>query len=154
MKVGWLVDHTTGTVFDYSSSFRCQAPAECVPLFSSDGVVGLPVSDSNDPLRILGRCVAPCSQDCSNGAQSFECGIDGRTYYNACFRNCANIQVSFNFHCICCVHSLKILSPSIPSLPLSLSSPSIPTSPPHSFFTKDNAPVTHNFMLLPMHNYR
>ena len=106
MEVGLLVDHTTGTLFDYSSFFRCQAPAECVPLFSSDGVVGLPVSDSNDPLRILGRCVAPCSQDCSNGAQSFECGTDGRTYYNACFRNCANVQVSnFSFHYINSVYT-------------------------------------------------
>ena len=76
-------------------AFRCQAPAECVPLLSNDGVVGLPVSNSNDLIRVLGRCVAPCSRDCSSGAQELQCGTDGRTYYNACFRNCANIQVNF-----------------------------------------------------------
>ena len=74
--------------------FRCQAPAECIPLISASGIVGLPVSNSNDPIRVLGRCVTPCSQDCSFGAQDLQCGTDGRTYYNACFRNCANIQVS------------------------------------------------------------
>jgi hypothetical protein len=88
----------TGYTFIPFCNFRCQAPAECIPLFSNNGVVGLPVSDSNDPVRVLGRCVMPCSQDCSNGAQSLQCGTDGRTYYNACFRNCANVQVSLEYH--------------------------------------------------------
>ena len=79
------------------SPFRCQAPAECVPLFSNSGIVGLPVSNSDDVLRLLGRCVEPCSQDCSFGAQNLQCGTDGRTYYNSCFRNCANIQVGFYY---------------------------------------------------------
>ena len=63
-------------------------------MFSNDEVVGLPVSNSHDPHHILGRCVTPCSQDCSFGAEDLQCGADGRTYYNSCFRNCANIQVS------------------------------------------------------------
>ena len=75
--------------------FRCQSPAECIPLFNNDDIAGLPMSNSNDPLHVLGRCVMPCSQDCSFGAQDLQCGTDGRTYYNACFRNCANIQVNF-----------------------------------------------------------
>lgn len=73
---------------------RCRAPAECVPEFRNSDVIGLPVSNRSEPLRLLGLCVEPCSQDCAVGAQNLQCGTDGRTYYNVCYRNCANVQVS------------------------------------------------------------
>ena len=102
MYTSYTVSHSHALFLSlsFSSSFlplyphsRCQPSAECVPLFNNNDVSNLPESASNDPLRLLGRCVEPCSEDCSNGAQNLQCGTDGHTYYNSCFRTCANIQV-------------------------------------------------------------
>ena len=76
-----------------SSPYRCQPSSECIPLLQNNDINSLPDANSNDPVRLLGRCVEPCSEDCSNGAQNLQCGTDGRTYYNSCYRTCANIQV-------------------------------------------------------------
>jgi len=72
---------------------RCQPPAQCVPSFSNAAIVPLPTTGSTAPIRILGRCINPCPQECGSSQQDPKCGTDGRTYFNTCYRNCANVPV-------------------------------------------------------------
>jgi hypothetical protein len=71
------------------NNFRCQPPEQCVPVFDQSSVVSLPLR-SEDPLVIRGKCVAPCSASCTEQDQDLQCGRNGLTYYNTCFRECAN----------------------------------------------------------------
>ena len=73
---------------------RCQPPAQCVPSFSNAAIVPLPTVGSTTPIRTLGRCINPCPQECGSSQQDLKCGTDGRTYFNTCYRNCANVPVS------------------------------------------------------------
>ena len=63
-------------------------------MFDSSYPVTLPTG-SDDPLVIWGECVAPCDASCVSEAKDLQCGRDGLTYYNGCYRICANKQVIF-----------------------------------------------------------
>jgi hypothetical protein len=71
------------------NNFRCQPPEQCVPVFDQSDVVTLPLS-SGDPLVIRGKCVAPCGASCAGQPREPQCGRNGLTYYNSCYRECAN----------------------------------------------------------------
>ena len=51
------------------------------------------MSGVTDPFRISGRCVPPCEARCATSPEDFQCGTDGRTYFNTCFMACVNVQV-------------------------------------------------------------
>lgn len=70
--------------------FRCPRTSECVPVFENDVVVDLPVIGNSSPLKIEGRCVIPCETRCANEPDNVQCGTDGRTYTNSCYRTCAS----------------------------------------------------------------
>ena len=71
-------------------STRCQPPEQCVPVFDQSNVVTLPVIGSDDPLLIRGKCVGPCEASCASDPLDLQCGRDGLTYFNSCYRECAN----------------------------------------------------------------
>lgn len=77
-----------------SNVLRCGAPAECVPNLESSEPVSLPVAGTGQLIRIQGVCIEPCSEDCSAVGTDYQCGTDGRTYENSCWRDCANVPVS------------------------------------------------------------
>ena len=81
--------------FSFSLS-RCQPPEQCVPVFDQSNVVSLPLR-SEDPLVFRGKCVTPCGASCAEQDQDLQCGRNGLTYYNTCFRKCANELV----RCLC-----------------------------------------------------
>ena len=103
-------DHTTLLVFLFKLSIdfkcqlycsilylcRCSEPAECVPVFENSAIINLPVVGDSGPLKIIGRCVEPCESRCVSDPADIQCGTDGRTYTNSCYRMCAssNVQVS------------------------------------------------------------
>ena len=65
---------------------RCDAGLICLP--DCGGSRALPTDLS---FRIRGVCRAPCN--CTDQEQA-ECGIDGCTYRNQCFRECVQVFVS------------------------------------------------------------
>ena len=73
-------------------SYRCLSPAVCVPEFLSDEVRNLP--STNSSFQQLGVCVEPCL--CDSSEVDEECGVDGNTYKNFCFRDCVKVTVSIN----------------------------------------------------------
>ena len=72
---------------------RCHPSERCIPVFDQSNAVILPVG-SDDPLVIKGECVSPCDASCTSEPQDLQCGQNGVTYYNSCYRICANKQVS------------------------------------------------------------
>ena len=73
---------------------RCESPAQCVPVFDSSQVVTLPVEGTDDVLLVRGTCVLPCATSCASEPRSPQCGRNGLTYYNSCYRECADQLVS------------------------------------------------------------
>ena len=61
-----------------------------MPVFDSSNIVTLPVVGSSTPLLIKGQCVAPCEASCAGSAMDLQCGRNGLTYFNSCYRECAN----------------------------------------------------------------
>ncbi len=78
------------------SLVRCPATSECVPVLENSAVIDLPVEGDSQPIKIMGRCIEPCEARCSTDPEIVQCGTDGRTYSNPCYRMCArnNIGVS------------------------------------------------------------
>ena len=78
--------------------YRCPESSECVPVFENSAVIDLPVQGDTDPLKIMGRCIEPCETSCATDPENTQCGTDGRTYSNTCYRLCArnNIGVCEN----------------------------------------------------------
>lgn len=73
--------------------YRCKPPTVCVPEFSSYEPRNLP--STNSTYQQVGVCVDPCN--CDN-TENYECGSDGNTYKNSCFRECVKATVSFLEH--------------------------------------------------------
>lgn len=76
---------------------RCQSPEQCVPVFDQSNTITLPVVGSDDPLLIRGKCIAPCETSCGSDPMNLQCGRSGLTYYNSCYRECANELVSAGY---------------------------------------------------------
>ena len=68
---------------------RCLSPATCIPEFSSTSARNLP--SVNSTFLHVGRCIDPCECD---DTENEECGLDGNTYMNKCFRECVKVVVS------------------------------------------------------------
>ena len=68
---------------------RCLYPARCVSEFRSTTVRELPKISTT--FRERGVCISAC--DCTDDVDK-QCGLDGNTYLNECYRICAEIPVS------------------------------------------------------------
>ena len=62
-------------------------------MFENSAIVELPVEGEEDILKIMGRCVEPCEAECATQLDDIQCGTDGRTYTNSCYRTCASTSV-------------------------------------------------------------
>ncbi len=71
---------------------RCLEPAVCIPECSSSVTRNIPSTDS--AFQQTGICVEPCTCDDETNE---ECGVDGSTYKNTCFRECLKVTVSILF---------------------------------------------------------
>ena len=57
-------------------------------------MVTLPVEGDTSPFMIMGLCVEQCEVTCATVLEDVECGVNGRTYLNSCYRTCNNVQVN------------------------------------------------------------